>query len=169
MGIHRIARAIAAGAIAATLVAGTAGAAGPRVEDAWYNGQAVQFIQPAVFSSDPNGAIFACFGLGPNLANTSRSAPTPTLYVILNDYATQDHCDGDATALRHDHVLTTAPGHPGYTGSWKLVLAVPGPNFDPSQMPFTSVAQVQAGVTAGDLVLQDPGVTMIAPVIGGAH
>ena len=169
MGVHRLARAVAASAIAAALVAGPAFAAQPRVEAGFYNGQVVQFLQPAVFSADPNGATFACFGLGPNLAKTSRSAPTPTLYVILNDFATQDHCDGDATALRHDHVLSTAPGHPGYTGSWSLVLAVPGPNFNSTEMPFTSVAQVQAGVASGELVLQDAGVQMIAPVIGGAH
>jgi hypothetical protein len=169
MGIHRLARAVAASAIAATLVAGTAVASGPRVEAGFYNGQVVQFLQPAVFSADTNGATFACFGLGPNLANTSRSATTPTLYVILNDFATQDHCDGDASALRHDHVLSTAPGHPGYTGSWSLVLAVPGPAFDAADMPYTSVAQVQAGVASGELVLQDVGVQMIAPVIGGAH
>jgi hypothetical protein len=169
MGIHRLARAVAASAIAAALVAGTAGAAQPRVEDGFYNGQVVQFLQPAVFSADPNGATFACFGLGPNLANTSRSASTPTLYVILNDFATQDHCDGDATALRHDHVLSTAPGHAGYTGSWSLVLAVPGPAFDSKKMPYTTVSQVQAGVAAQELVLQDAGVQMIAPVIGGAH
>ena len=169
MGIHRIARIAAAGAIAAALVAGTAVAGQPRVEAAFYNGHVVQFLQPAVFSADPNGATFACFGLGPNLAATSRSAPTPALYVILNNFATQDHCDGDATALRHDHVLSTVPGQSGYTGSWSLILAVPGPNFNPADMPFTSVAQVQAGVAAGELVLADVGVQMIAPVIGGAH
>lgn len=169
MGVHRLGRAVAASAIAAALVAGTAVAAQPRVEDGFYDGQVVQFLQPAVFSADPNGATFACFGLGPNLANTSRSATTPTLYVILNDFATQDHCDGNASALRHDHVLSTAPGHPGYTGSWSLVLAVPGPHFDATNMPYTSVAAVQAGVASGELVLQDVGVQMIAPVIGGAH
>ena len=43
------------------------------------------------------------------LAYVTRCAD-PTLYVILNDFATQDHCDGDPTALRHDHVLSTVPG-----------------------------------------------------------
>ncbi len=148
---------------------GTALAGPPRLEAAWFEGRPVQFIQPAVFSADPNGGTFACFGLGPDLTRTSRSAPTPPLYVILNDFATQDHCDGDATALRHDHVLSTAPGHRGYTGSWALILAVPGPSFDPADMPFTSVAQVQAGVASGELVLVDSGATMIAPVIGGSH
>ena len=169
MRIQQFARAAASGVIVAALLAGTAVAAQPRVEDGFYNGQVVQFLQPAVFSADPNGATFACFGLGPNLANTSRSATTPTLYVILNDFATQDHCDGDAAALRHDHVLSTAPGHPGYTGSWSLILAVPGPAFDPADMPYTSVAQVQAGVASGELVLMDVGVQMIAPVVGGAN
>ena len=86
--------------------------------------------------------------------------------VILNDAATEDHCDGDATLLRHDHVLSTAPGHAGYTGSWTLMLAVPGPNFDAAAMPYTSVSEVLAGVAAGELALVDPGVRMIAPVVG---
>jgi hypothetical protein len=167
MGLRRLARATTLGAIATVLMTATAVAGPPRVEDGYYNGQTVQFIQPAVFSAKPNGGTFACFGLGPDLTRTSRSAVTPTLFVILNDFATQDHCDGDATALRHDHVLSTEPGQADYTGSWKLVLAVPGPSFDPSDMPFTSVAEVQAGVASGELVLVDPGVTMIAPVVGG--
>jgi len=169
MHLSRIARAVAVAAMAITLVAGPAAAGGPRVEIGFYNGQVVEFLQPAVFSAKPNGGTFACFGLGPDLAGTSRSAPTPILYVILNDFATQDHCDGDPTALRHDHVLSTVPGAAGYTGSWKLILAVPGPAFDSADMPYTSVAQVQAGIAADKLVLQDPGATMIAPVIGGTR
>lgn len=171
MTIHRLARAgsaMVAGSLAVALLAGPA-LAGTRAEEAFFDGQTVRFLQPAVFSADSNGGTFACFGLGPDLAGTSRSANTPTLYVILNDFATQDHCDGDPTAARHDHVLSTAPGHAGYTGSWALVLAVPGPNFDAADMPYTTVAAVQAGVDAGELVLVDPGATMIAPVIGGAN
>jgi hypothetical protein len=156
-----------AGALVAAL-AGTVSAGPPRVEAAFFDGSTVHFIQPAVFSSDRNQATLACFGLGPDLSATHRSAPAPTLYVILNDYATQDHCDGDPTALRHDHVLSTVPGHAGYTGSWSLVFAVPGPNFSPADMPYTSVDAVLAGVAAGELVLVDTGVRMIAPVVGGS-
>ena len=155
---------------AALLVIGSGGAARaaqPRIESAWFDGQVVQFIQPSVFSASPNGGTFACFGLGPDLSATHRSAATPILYVILNDDATQDHCDGDPAALRHDHVLSSAPGAAGYTGSWRLVLAVPGPSYDPARMPFTSVAQVESGVSAGELVLVDTGLSMIAPVVGG--
>jgi len=170
MNIHpfRLGKSIAAAILVAGLVAGPAVAGQPRVEAAWFDGKLVQFVQPAVYSAKPNGGTFACFGLGPDLTRSSRSAPTPTLYIILNDTATQDHCDGDPNALRHDHVLSTAPGNPGYTASWALVLAVPGPNFDSADMPYTSVAQVQAAVTAGKLVLVPTGATMIAPVIGRA-
>jgi hypothetical protein len=149
-------------------VLGTA-LAGPRTEAGFYEGSLVRFIQPAVFSSDSNQATLGCFGLGPDLAATNRSAPAPILYVILNDYATQDHCDGDPTAARHDHVLSTAPGHPGYTGSWSIVFAVPGPQFDPADMPYTTVGEVLDGVAAGQLVLVDSGAQFIAPVIGGAN
>jgi len=165
--LRRFLAATAALALSLSL-GGVVAASGPRIEAAWYEGTTVHFLQPAVFSADPNGGTFACFGLGPDLTRTSRAAATPILYVILNDAATQDHCDGDPSALRHDHVLSSAPGAPGYTGSWRLVLAVPGPSFDPSDMPYTSVQAVQAGVVAGELVLVDTGVTMIAPVIGGA-
>jgi hypothetical protein len=164
---RRIAAVFAMATLVACLTAGSAHAGPPRLEPAWYEGNLVTFVQPAVSSADSNGGTFACFGLGPDLSGTARSANTPTLYIILNDSATQDHCDGDPGALRHDHVLSTAPGDPGYTGSWTLVLAVPGPNFDPSAMPYTSVDAVQAGVAAGELVLVNTGATMIAPVTGG--
>lgn len=169
ISVRRLPAALVVALVAASLISGTALAGPPRVERAWFDGNNVEFVQPAVFSAKPNGGTFACFGLGPDLSRTARSANTPILYVILNDAATQDHCDGDASALRHDHVLSTAPGHQGYTGSWTLVLAVPGAAFDPSDMPYTSVAEVEAGVANGELVLVDTGATMIAPVIGGQH
>jgi len=154
--------------VLAVSVSGTA-LAGTRTEAGFFEGSVVHFLQPAVFSSDANQATIACFGLGPDLSTTNRSATAPTLYAILNDYATQDHCDGDPTAARHDHVLSTAPGHPGYTGSWSLVFAVPGPQFVPADMPYTTVAQVLDGVATGHLMLLDTGVQFIAPVIGGAN
>jgi hypothetical protein len=167
MRLQRVAAVFAMATIIAGLAAGTVHAGPPRLEPAWYEGNLVTFMQPAVFSADSNGGTFACFGLGPDLSRSSRSANAPTLYIILNDSATQDHCDGDPDALRHDHVLSAAPGDRGYTGSWTLVLAVPGPNFDPSAMPYTSVDKVEAGVAAGELVLINTGATMIAPVTGG--
>ena len=44
------------------------------------------------------------------------SRPTQPLYVIFDDAATEDHCDGQPDVLRHDHILLVAPGDRGYTG-----------------------------------------------------
>jgi hypothetical protein len=157
--------------LVAAAVAGSGGRL--RIEPGWYAGHQVSFLQPSLFSANPNGGVFACFGLGPDLSGVTR--PTAPPYVILDPTATQDHCDGDPTALRHDHVLPVAPGDPGYTGAWTLVLlveAVPG-SVDLAVAPFTSAAQVQAAIAAGVLVdvssvLAPAPVTMVAPVIGGS-
>jgi len=158
--------------LAAVLMAGTAhaGRGGQlRIEPAWYDGHEVTFVQPSLFSAKPNGGVFACFGLGPDLAGINR--PTAPIYVILDDTATQDHCDGDPTALRHDHVLSVAPGDPGYTGAWTIVLlaeARPG-SIDLSTHPFTNATEVQDAIGAGVLVEVPTGGTFsfVGPVIGG--
>jgi hypothetical protein len=176
MSIHRISWVTAAVATAVVLGAGpaSAGSGGQlRIETAWYAGHEVSFLQPSLFSANSNGGVFACFGLGPDLSGVTR--PTAPLYVILDPTATQDHCDGNPAAARHDHVLSVAPGDPGYTGAWTLVLlveAVPG-SVDLAVQPFTSAAQVRDAIAAGVLVdvssaLAPAPVTMIAPVIGGS-
>ena len=121
---HRIAIA-AVVVLGAAIAAGTAGAGSGgqlRIEPAWYDGRPISFLQPSLFSAKPNGGVLGCFGLGPDLAGINR--PTSPLYVIFDPTATQDHCDGDPTAFRHEHVLSVAPGDPGYTGAWTLVLLV---------------------------------------------
>lgn len=172
--LRRPAAALAAAAIAASAAStALAGAGGSlRIEPAWYDGHATSFLQPSIFSANPNGGVLACFGLGPDLAGITR--PTQPLYVIFDATATQDHCDGDATLLRHDHVLPVAPGDPSYTGAWTLVLiveATPG-SIDLASHPITTAAEVRADLAAGTLVdvtsILAPGgpVRMVAPVIG---
>jgi hypothetical protein len=143
-----------------------------RLERAWYDGKEATFLQPSVFSADPNGGILACFGLGPDLSGVNR--PTQPLYVIFDDTATEDHCEGQPDTLRHDHVLSVAPGDPGYTGAWRLVLLVettPG-SIDLAAHPLTSAAQVRDALDSGRLVdvtavLAPHGpVDMVAPVVG---
>ena len=161
----------------AALMTGTA-QAGPggqlRIEKAWYDGHEVTFLQPTVFSADPNGGVLACFGLGPDISAVNR--PTQPLYVVFDDSATQDHCDGQPDVLRHDHILPVVPGDPGYTGAWQLTLLVeanPG-SLDLTKHPITTAAQVHAALAAGTLVdvtsALAPGgpVKMVAPVIGGS-
>lgn len=163
--------------VGAAIVAGAAGAGSGgslRIEPGWYDGHQVSFLQPSLSSAKPNGGVLGCFGLGPDLTGINR--PTRPLYVIFDQTATQDHCDGDPTAFRHDHVLSVAPGDPGYTGAWTLVLLVeasPG-SIDLAAHPITTARQVTAAITAGALVdvtsvfSPDAPPTMVAPVIGGS-
>ena len=162
---------------AAAFMTGTAyaGSGGQlRIEKAWYNGHEITFLQPSVFSANPNGGVLACFGLGPDMSGINR--PTQPLYVIFDDTGTQDHCDGQPDVLRHDHILPVAPGDPGYTGAWTLDLlveATPG-SIDLATHPITTAAQVLAALAAGTLIdvtsTLAPGgpVKMVAPVIGGS-
>lgn len=162
-----------AGALAAAVAAGTGGQL--RIERGWYNNHEVTFLQPSLFSHNQNGGTLACFGLGPDLSGISR--PTQPLYVIFDTTATEDHCDGQPDVLRHDHILPVAPGDPGYTGAWRLVLlfeANPG-SVDLTTHPLTNAGAVQAAIADGTLVDMTAAiegdaypVEMIAPVIGGS-
>ena len=63
-----------------------------RIEPAWYQGHEITFLQPSLFSANLNGGAVACFGLGPDPSGIDP--PTQPRYVIFDDTATQDHCDG---------------------------------------------------------------------------
>lgn len=161
----------AVGLPAATAHAGSGGEL--RIEKAWYNGHELTFLQPTLFSAKPNGGVLGCFGLGPDLSGINR--PTQPLYVIFDSTATQDHCDGQPDAFRHDHILPVAPGDPGYSGAWTLVLLMettPG-SIDLATHPITTAAGVQDALRTGQLVdvtsafAPNAPPTMIAPVIGG--
>lgn len=151
------------------LPGGTATALAPpgtlEYEPSYYEGQTVVLQIPSATSVNPNQAHFACFALGPDLSSADRDAPAPTLYVILTPGATQVACP-DGT-LRHDHVLSAAPGTSEYSGAWTIVLAVPGPAFDVTKMPYTSAAAVEAGVATGELTLVGTGIVFVAPIVGG--
>ena len=157
------------GMFALFLGGGSAAALAPpgvlEYEPSYYEGRTLVLQIPSATSANPNQAHFACFALGPDLSTTKRSAPAPALYVILAPGATQVACP-DGT-LRHDHVLSAVPGSAGYTGAWTIVLALPGPAFEVSNMPYTSVSAVEAAVAAGELVLVDTGIVFVAPVVGG--
>jgi hypothetical protein len=69
-----------------------------------------------------------------------------------------------------------APGDPGYTGAWTLVLLVeasPG-SIDFAAHPFTRASQVTAAIAGGTLIdvtsvfSPDAPPTMVAPVIRGS-
>lgn len=133
------------------------------LEPSYYNEEVYLLAIPSAKSSNPNQAVFACFNLGPDLTD-QPAGPAGTLYVILTPGATQVACpDG---SLRHDHVLSAIPGTAGYVPRWQIILAVPGPAFDLSIMPITSVTAVHTAVQAGQLELLDTGIVFNAPVLG---
>jgi hypothetical protein len=145
------------------LIAWTGAAAsseGPLIEPSYYDGDKVGLLVPAGSSNNRNQVISGCFHLGPQHVS---SEATSTLYALFVPRATQFSCP-DGSRL-HDHVITAAPGDPDYTGAWTVVRVTPGPNFDPRDMPYTSAAEVRAGITAGELVSENTGFSFRAPVV----
>ena len=154
LALGLLATAFALGAIPAS--------AGRAVETAYYNGQTVHFQLPSSESANPNQLQIGCYNVGPDLAQTSRPAPA-RFYALFVPGVTQHSCPDGTQA--HDHVLSAIPGTPDYTGAWTLIIVSPGPNFDIADMPYTSVAEIQAGVNAGKLALTDSGIEILAPVV----
>jgi hypothetical protein len=145
------------------LIAWTATAAsseGPLIEPAYYDGDEVGLLVPSGSSNNSNQVVSACFYLGPRHRS---SEPTSTLYALFVPGATQFSCQ-DGSRL-HDHVIAAAPGDPGYTGAWTVVRVTPGPNFDIRNMPYTTEAEVLAGVDNDELVLENTGFSFRAPVV----
>jgi hypothetical protein len=155
---------VAATALIAVLVAAVTASASSYTlfEAAYYNGDRITLLIPAHVSEDPNQFGSGCFDLGPT-QNWPR--PIAKLYTMFLPGATSGSCpDG---SFRHDHVTSTAPGDPDYTGAWRVMRVLPGPNFDIANMPYTSEAEVLAGAAAGELVLADTGASIRASVVRG--
>lgn len=145
-------------------VAGTGSGTGSEV--GYYNGEVYEFMMPSSTSSNPNQFVFACYSLGPNFTD-SPAVPTGTLYAIIVEGATQGSCP-DGTD-KHDHILSTVPGEPGYTPVWNVKVVYATPSFDPGIMPVTSEQALMAAVDAGQLVIFDTPIIFNAPVIGPAQ
>lgn len=144
---------------------------GPEIFPAYYNDTVVSLMMgPGGNSSNPNQVLGGvnCFGLGPNMAETSRRSDVPVMYTLFVPGASQMSCPNGT--LRHDMVLTSVPGDPGYQPAVRIVRCVPGPNFaDPSigpAFPFTSAAEVEAAIASGKLTCAAPSPVRMAPVVG---
>lgn len=141
----------------------------PEIFPAYYDDTVVSFMMgPSGNSANPNqvfGGGPNCFGLGPDMSATSRNADVPVMYTIFVPVATQMSCpDG---SLNHDMVLTAIPGDRGYQPAVRISRCTAGPNFTLADFPFTSAAEVQAGMEAGHLTCSAPGAPVrLAPVVG---
>ena len=163
-----IAIGFAAVAVMVTVLAGVAISAGggPLLEPTYYEGTEVGLLVPSGASHNPNQVFGGggCFPLGPDMAQTGREK-TAVLYALFVPGATQYGFQCANPALRHDHVITTAPGESGYSGAWRVWRVTPGPRFSVAEMPYTTEEQVQAGIAAGKLVAADTGFEFRAPVV----
>ena len=144
---------------------------GPEIFPAYYEDTVVSFMMgPSGNSSNPNQVFGGvnCFGLGPDMAKTSRRSDVPIMYTLFVPGATQMSCP-DGT-LRHDMVLTAVPGDPGYQPAVRIVRCLPGPNWaNPAigpVFPYTSASEVEAAIAAGKLTCAAPSPVRMAPVVG---
>lgn len=138
---------------------------GPERFPAYYDGGTVTVMMgPSGNSANPNQVPSPCFGLGPDFSQTARTAAVPLFYGLFVPGATQMSCP-DGTRL-HDMVVTAVPGDPGYNAAVQVVRCVAGPSFAAATMPYTSAAEVEAGIANGELrcVL---GAVLLSPVVGG--
>lgn len=150
--------------VAAPAVALATHGKGPEVFPAYYDG-ATRFIMmgPSGNSENPNQVPSACFGVGPDFSQTSRSASVPIFYTLFVPGATQMACPNGTS--KHDMVLTAVPGDPGYNAAVQAVRCLPGPSFSVADMPYTSAAEVEAGRAAGKLTCS-PTRVLLSPVVG---
>lgn len=164
----RTTAAIGLAAVTVAVLAATALSAdgGPLLEPSYYEGSEVGLLVPSGSSHNRNQVVGSagCFPLGPDMAATGRDK-TAVLYALFVSGATQYGFQCANPAFRHDHVITAAPGDPGYSAAWRVWRVSPGPNFSAADMPYTSAAQVNAGIATGKLVAVDTGFEFRAPVV----
>jgi hypothetical protein len=159
-----LATAAVVAAVAGATAAGSGG--GPLLEPTYYESEEVGLLVPSGSSHNPNQVLGGggCFPLGPDMGATGREKAA-LLYALFVPGATQYGFQCANPALRHDHVIGVAPGDPGYSAAWRVSRVTPGPNFDVADMPYTTAAEVRAGIEAGELVASDTGFSFRAPVV----
>ena len=144
---------------------------GPEKFPAYYEGKVrTVMMGPSGNSRNPNQVPSACWGLGPVFSGTNRSADVPIFYTLFVPGATQMSCPNAPPGHPswHDMVLTAVPGDPDYNAAVQLVRCSATPNFDIADMPYTSAAEVEAGIAAGKLTCT-PIRILMAPVVGGSR
>lgn len=146
---------------------------GPEIFPAYYNDAVVSLMMgPSGNSANPNQVLQGparCFGVGPDMAGTSRRGEVPIMYTLFVPGATQMSCP-DGTTLMHDMVLTSVPGDPGYQPAVRIRRCVVGPTWANAAVgpafPHTSAAEVEAAIASEKLSCAPPGPIRMAPVVG---
>ena len=105
---------------------GAATPQGTSTEQAAYNGTICHLVFPGTPSR--TSEMFAIWNLGHAILDVPFDTPRPDLYGILPGTMHQEPGYPD---FDHDHIVSHAPGDPGYDGTWDVWTVVPGQNFDP--------------------------------------
>jgi hypothetical protein len=128
---------------------GTGTSHGTITEPTAYNGTICSLVFPGTPSQ--TSETFAIWNFGHAILDVPFDTSRPDLYGILP--GTMHHEPGHPT-FDHDHIVSHAPGDPGYNGTWDVWVVVPGQNFDPAtyQAPRSVDAMftlIGSGVLAG--------------------
>ena len=150
-------------------------------EIAYFNGQVYNWAFPSQFGKDPLEMTFACFKIGLAMPPSVTPRATDSLFSVFADGATQHHCPpgsdlpaSEEAGLVHDHIISAVPGSPGWSPDWLSFTVTPGPNFDPSIMPLTSIAAIKAAAADGEVIISQDMIddahpfTLHATVLGPA-
>ena len=138
----------AAGASAASVPQDAGTSQGTITEPAAYDGSICELRFPGTPSQ--TSETFVIWNLGHAILNVPFDTARPDLYAVLPGTM---HREPGHPELDHDHIVSHAPGDPGYNGTWDVWVVTPGPNFDPStyQAPRSTQAMfalINAGVLA---------------------
>jgi hypothetical protein len=135
----------------------------PEVFPAYHNdGVVLTLMGPSGNSANPNQEPSVCFGLGPDFRDNTEPAEAPFFFTLAAPGATQMYCaDG---SRKHDMIVTAVPGDPGYSPIVQMVSCRPGPAFTVSEMPYTSEAEIRAGIAARKLTCT-LGLRRLSPIV----
>jgi hypothetical protein len=112
-----------------------------------YNDRICELIFPGTPSK--TSEFFAIWNLGHAILDEPFDTSRPDLYAILP--GTMHQVPG-SPELDHDHIVSHAPGDPGYNATWDVWVVVPGPNFDAvSYQPPRSTTAMFALISGGVL------------------
>ena len=126
-------------------------------EPAAYDGRVCELLLPG--SSSRTAEFYAIWNVGHGILDEPFDTERPDIFAILPGTM---HTDPAYPEFDHDHVVSHAPGVPGYNGTWDVWLVVPGPSFDPAT--YTAPRSVESmmrliedGVLAGPLSFSQAG------------
>lgn len=136
--------------VALTQSRGAQGSQGTSTEPTAYNNRICELIFPGTPSQ--TSEFFAIWNLGHAILDEPFNTSRPDLYAVLP--GTMHRVPG-SPELDHDHIVSHAPGDPGYNGTWDAWVVVPGPKFDAATYePPRSTAGMFALISDG--VLSSP-------------